>query len=141
MVEWNYSTQLGERTFKITFTNGTRNNIASMPATYSTKNEIIQYAIEQSEQFQSGRIRIIKEVELDDENNVVVEDSDEGIGMPVASEAEDNNVMTVKVADKTEAIEYLKENYDSTLTATKLRSNDKFDAVCKEHGVKFEYSE
>ena len=62
MVEWNYSTQLGERTFKITFTNGTRNNIASMPATYSTKNEIIQYAIEQSEQFQSGRIRIIKEV-------------------------------------------------------------------------------
>ena len=71
----------------------------------------------------------------------MVEDSDEGIGMPVASEAEDNNVMTVKVADKTEAIEYLKENYDSTLTDTKLRSNDKFDAVCKEHGVKFEYSE
>lgn len=48
----------------------------------------------------------------------------------------------VKVADKSEAIEWLKENYpDKGYTATKLRSKDVFEAACKECGVVFEIAE
>ena len=54
--------------------------------------------------------------------------------------ANESTVQTVKVADKSEAIEWLKENYpDRGYTAVKLRSTAAFEAACKECGVNFEF--
>ena len=47
----------------------------------------------------------------------------------------------VKVADKSEAIEYLKEHFaDKNYTATSLRTKGAFDAACKECGVEFVFT-
>lgn len=47
----------------------------------------------------------------------------------------------VEVADKNEAIEYLKEHFaDKNYTATSLRTKAAFDAACKECGVEFVFT-
>lgn len=57
-----------------------------------------------------------------------------------AAEAESPTVRTVEVADKNEAVEYLKEHYNEGYTATQLRSKAAFAAACTEHGVKFVFA-
>ena len=47
----------------------------------------------------------------------------------------------IKVADKSEAIEYLKEHFaDKNYTATSLRTKTAFEAACKECGVEFVFT-
>lgn len=47
----------------------------------------------------------------------------------------------IKVADKNEAIEYLKEHFaDKNYTATSLRTKTAFEAACKECGVEFVFT-
>lgn len=47
----------------------------------------------------------------------------------------------VKVADKNEAIEYLKEHFaENNYTATSLRTKTAFEAACKECGVEFVFT-
>lgn len=68
-------------------------------------------------------------------SNTPVEETDEG-----TEDEEDDSI--ISVADKSEAIEWLKEYYpDKGYTATKLRSKDAFEAACKECGVVFEIAE
>lgn len=51
----------------------------------------------------------------------------------------EDGIQKVKVADKAEAIEWLKENYpEKEYTSVKLRAKAAFDAACQECGVKFE---
>ena len=60
-----------------------------------------------------------------------------------ASEQADSAVADnmVKVADKSDAIEYLKENFpEKGYTAVKLRTKSAFEAACKECGVEFDYT-
>ena len=46
----------------------------------------------------------------------------------------------IKVADKSDAIEYLKERFpEKGYTAVKLRTKTAFEAACKECGVEFDY--
>lgn len=47
----------------------------------------------------------------------------------------------IKVADKYDAIEYLKEHYaEKNYTATSLRTKTAFEAACKECGIEFVFS-
>ena len=47
----------------------------------------------------------------------------------------------IKVADKNEAIEYLKEHFaEKNYTATRLRTKTAFEAACKECGVEFVFT-
>lgn len=60
---------------------------------------------------------------------------DDGNG---GDDADGNNV---KVADKNEAIEYLKEHFaEKNYTATSLRTKTAFEAACKECGVEFVFT-
>ena len=53
---------------------------------------------------------------------------------------EDADGGKIKVADKNEAIEYLKEHFaEKNYTATSLRTKTAFEAACKECGVEFDY--
>ena len=55
-------------------------------------------------------------------------------------DGEDADGGKIKVADKNEAIEYLKEHFaEKNYTATSLRTKTAFEAACKECGVEFDY--
>ena len=54
---------------------------------------------------------------------------------------EDADGGKIKVADKSDAIEYLKERFpEKGYTAVKLRTKTAFEAACKECGVEFEFT-
>ena len=56
-------------------------------------------------------------------------------------DSEDADGGKIKVADKNEAIEYLKEHFaEKNYTATSLRTKTAFEAACKECGVEFVYT-
>ena len=58
-----------------------------------------------------------------------------------AAGTETAGCMQVKVADKSEAVEYLKEHFAwKNYTATSLRTRAAFDAACKECGVEFVFA-
>ena len=59
----------------------------------------------------------------------------------VQGDGEDADGGKIKVADKTEAIEYLKEHFaEKNYTATSLRTKTAFEAACKECGVEFVFT-
>ena len=62
---------------------------------------------------------------------------------PETTEAEpETNGNVIKVATKSDAIEWLKEHYpEKEYTGVKLRSKAAFDAACKECGVVFEITD
>lgn len=56
-------------------------------------------------------------------------------------DGEDADGGKIKVADKNEAIEYLKEHFaEKNYTATSLRNKTAFEAACKECGVEFVFT-
>lgn len=67
MMEYQTIIRFGKNTLKVTFTGGSMNAIGVTPATFTTNNFLIQQAIENSNEFTRGRIRIVKVVELDEE--------------------------------------------------------------------------
>jgi hypothetical protein len=65
-----------------------------------------------------------------------------GNGEPEKTAAEETDGHLVKVASKSDAIEWLKEHYpEKEYTAVKLRSKAAFDAACKECSVLFEIAD
>ena len=134
LLEWHGTVKCGNTSMKISFTNGTTTAYGVSPATYITKDEMTQFVIEHSDKFKSGRIKLISQRELPDsepKKEVKAVETSE----PVAAK----EAVTVKVGSKSEAIEYLKENFsEKGYTSTKLRSESSFEQACKECGVKFE---
>ena len=56
-------------------------------------------------------------------------------------DGDDTDGGKIKVADKNEAIEYLKEHFaEKNYTATSLRTKTAFEAACKECGVEFVFT-
>lgn len=56
-------------------------------------------------------------------------------------ESDSDGVQTIEVADKAEAVEYLKEHFaDKGYTSTSLRTKAAFEAACKECGVEFVFT-
>lgn len=56
-------------------------------------------------------------------------------------DGDDADGCKIKVADKNEAIEYLKEHFaEKNYTATSLRTKTAFEAACKECGVEFVFT-
>lgn len=67
--------------------------------------------------------------------------TDETQDETLQGDGEDADGGKIKVADKNEAIEYLKEHFDEkNYTATSLRTKTAFEAACKECGVEFVFT-
>ena len=63
------------------------------------------------------------------------------LGGTVTGDGDDADGDKIKVADKPDAIEYLKERFpEKGYTAVKLRTKTAFDAACKECGVEFVFT-
>ena len=100
---------------------------------FTTSDENVQKALEACSGF--GRDFYIESVRED---------------APVANENEDmveeggvmENLLKVEVADKAEAIEWLKEHKpEAGYTATKLRSSEAFSNACADCNVEFEFAD
>ena len=70
MMEYQSIIRFGKNTIKVTFTGGSMNAIGVTPATYTTSSFLIQQAIENSNEFKRGRIRIVRTIELDEEIHI-----------------------------------------------------------------------
>lgn len=126
---------------KVSFTGGSATAFGVCHAEFTTKDELTQFVIENSDKFKNGTIylektTVIGEPETIDRSPSVIDD-DEPKSAIVETPYE---VEQIKVADKSEAIEWLKERYpDKGYTQRGLRNKTDFDAACKECGVSFSY--
>ena len=65
IVEWHARLRMGKATMKVSFTGGSMTTNGIIPATYTTSDPIIQFVIENSPEFKSGRIKVVRRVKLD----------------------------------------------------------------------------
>lgn len=171
LTEWHGKVKAGSLEVAVSFTGGTASPSGAQPAYFMTKDPIVQFVIENSKEFKNGFIILVMSQEIAGEHPrmaipkpkpaPVVEKpvaaqtptvqepapspADEptqeaGTGEDDGDEADANDA-AIHVADKSEAIEYLKEHFaDKGYTATKLRTQGAFDAACKECGVEFVFT-
>lgn len=136
LLEWYGTVSCNGVTMKVAFTNGSVTAMGVAPATFTTKDELTQFVIENSEQYKQGRITKLRETILPDPVK-----KSSPTPAPAASNAEPTPIAVhpVDVPDKAAAIEWLKENYpDKGYTTTKLtRSKEEFNNACAECGVVF----
>lgn len=151
LMDWTTNIKAGKATINVHFSGGALTAYGVTPATYSTTNPLFQIVIENSEYYKSGRITLISEMEVAGESSVKTHkaSAEPAAASSAEPEAQQNEEVTdnadgmtvVEVADKSDAIEYLKEHYpDKGYGAVKLRTHAAFDAACTEHGIKFVYT-
>ena len=182
LMDWTTQIKTGKVSVSVHFTGGALTAYGVTPAKYSTSNPFFQSVIENSEQFKSGRIMLLGEMEVPDDAATkarkarmaakaaekpapvpetpapVVEEpvtpttpakespaeseqpTDETQDETLQGDGDDADGDKIKVADKPDAIEYLKERFpEKGYTAVKLRTKTAFEAACKECGVEFDY--
>lgn len=151
--EWSVIIKAGNASMRVNFEGGTSTARGVIPATYSTSDPVKQAIIERSEYFKHKSIYVVQELEVPDDasararkmrNKKVApvagdgSDGSDGQGVP-----QDDNRIAVQratVADKADAVEWLKEHYpDKGYSATKLRTQEAFNAACEECGVVFDF--
>lgn len=64
LIEWHALLRMGKATIKVIFTGGSITTQGVTPATFTTDNPIIQFAIEKSPEFLNGKIKIVRRVKL-----------------------------------------------------------------------------
>lgn len=67
LLEWHGSIHSNGASMHLDFTNGSTTAYGVAPATYMTKNELTQNFIEHSDEFKSGRIKLVRTVKLEDD--------------------------------------------------------------------------
>lgn len=183
LMDWTTQIKTGKVSVSVHFTGGALTAYGVTPAKYSTSNPFFQSVIENSEQFKSGRIMLLGEMEVPDDAATkarkarmaakaaekpapvpetpapVAEETvtpsttekespaeseqptDETQDETLQGDGDDADGSKIKVADKPDAIEYLKERFpEKGYTAVKLRTKTAFDAACKECGVEFVFT-
>ena len=118
--EWIALITLGKREFKLHFTGGITSGGGVIPATFETKNPIVQLAIMQSGHFKEGRIKIVKSLKIDDTPFIdknEEEDTNTSNGGGPADEGgeEPPKPIEVEVGSMAEAIDYLQENFPKNM--------------------------
>ena len=65
LVEWHARLRMGRATVKVAFVGGAITTQGVTPATFITEDPVVQFAIENSPEFKSGKIKIIRRAKLD----------------------------------------------------------------------------
>lgn len=142
LIEWVGIIHMGPMTMNVNFSGGCQTAYGVNPACFTTEDAFTQKFIENSDEFKEGMIKLLRVSEIagSDEpmraaysGNAVAEKN--VVEVPAAA-----SVKEIEVADKNEAIEYLKEHFDRGYTATALRTKSAFEAACAECGVKFNFT-
>lgn len=141
LMDWAANIKAGKATVNVHFTGGALTAYGVTPATYSTSNPLFQIVIENSDYYKSGRITLLREMEVAGDTPVKTQKASSATETNDADVNDTEGLKEVEVADKNDAIEYLKENYpEKGYGAVKLRTKSAFDAACAEHRIKFVFT-
>lgn len=140
--EWHGKVKAGSLEVSVSFVGGTSSPSGAQPAYFMTKDPIVQFVIENSKEYKERFIILVMSQEVPGEHpRMAMPKNTEpvsGAGTESESAPAEPENSEVKVADKSEAIEWLKEHFpEKGYTATGLRTVSAFEAACKECGVKF----
>lgn len=164
MMEYHTTARIGRNSIKVSFTGGSISNGCAQPARYTTSNLIMQNAIEGCADFLSGRIRLERVRELDEEirieaptgsaeaspeerpadaESISPEDrpadaAEEHFGnQEQEMPAEEAELEVVEASCKDVAKQYLEEHFGEN--PAKLRTRDDVQRCAAGHGIRFEF--
>lgn len=118
--------------YKHLFRGGTDSGTGIRPATFTTQNEIIQFALENSLHFKSGRVRLIDEMDIEEPKT----ETDETQETSIDNEDTTGNFTEIEVGSLEEAVDYLVSNFDDA-KKQQLRSKAAAKAFAETKGVRF----
>lgn len=159
MMEYQTVIKMGKSSMKVNFSDGSINSFGQNPAKFTTKNFMIQHAIEHSYDFRRGLIQIINEHELDEEvqishNPVAIEpefgddevkakvedvvsggtDGLEGTEVSDVTEGAESSATEVEFSTNDEAKQYLESQFG--VQRSKLRTRADIEKAGMQYGVK-----
>lgn len=139
LMEWQPILHVGKATFRPEFTGGTMSAFGTTPATYTTKDPVVQHIIENSAYFKSGRIELVRENNLEEpaEEKVAeakTETQKEETTVEVSSEAE-----TMQFASTGDAANYLNEKFG--IPKMQLRSRTAAQQAGADHNLNITFAE
>ena len=160
LTEWHGKVKAGNLEVSVSFIGGTASPSGAQPAYYMTKDPIVQFVIENSEEFKSGVIELHMSQDVNGDHpreakpkQIITTSDDYTMSQPLSMDSEDGaqeradgnegttGAEPIVVADKSEAIEYLKEHFpERNYTATSLRGKGAFEAACSACGVVFVFT-
>ena len=132
MTEWEMLLPVAGRIMKIPFSGGTISGTGVRPAAFTTQNEIIQFALENSLHFKSGRVQLIDETDIEEPKA----ESEEAQETSTDNEDVADNFTEVEVGSLEEAVDYLVSNFDDA-NKQQLRSKKAANAFAESKGVRF----
>lgn len=131
MSEWKIILPVAGRIMNIYFEGGTVSGTGIRPATFTTRNEIIQFALENSGHFKHGRIILVSEIEpkeaIAEATEIIPTDTEEVV---------EDNLTEVEVSSLEEAVDYLVSNFDDA-KKQQLRSKVTAKAFAETKGIRF----
>lgn len=132
MTEWEMLLPVAGRILKIPFSGGTISGTGIRPATFTTQNEIIQFALENSLRFKNGKVQLIDESEIEEPKA----ESEETQETSTDNEDIAGNFTEVEVSSLEEAVDYLVSNFDDA-NKQQLRSKKAANAFAETKGIRF----
>ncbi|MBF1475701.1 hypothetical protein [Prevotella pallens] len=134
MIEWSILLNVAGRIMNIDFEGGLASGTGIRPATFTTRNEIVQFAIENSGHFKHGRIILVSEMDIEEPNEVIAEATE--INPTDTEEVVEDNLTEVEVSSLEEAVDYLVSNFDDA-KKQQLRSKVTAKAFAETKGIRF----
>lgn len=121
----------------IDFEGGLASGTGIRPATFTTRNEIVQFAIENSGHFKHGRIILVSEMDIEEPKEAIAEATEI---IPTDTEEEEevveDNLTEVEVSSLEEAVDHLVSNFDDA-KKQQLRSKVTAKAFAETKGIRF----
>lgn len=134
MIEWSILLNVAGRIMNIDFEGGLASGTGIRPATFTTRNEIVQFAIENSGHFKKGRIILVSEMDIEEPKEVMAEATE--IIPTDTEEVVEDNLTEVEVSSLEEAVDYLVSNFDDA-KKQQLRSKVTAKAFAETKGIRF----
>ena len=136
LIEWHALLRMGKATVKVPFTGGGITTQGVTPATFTTENPIIQFAIERSPEFLNGKIKVVRRVklngsiEIESNSPKVATDGPNPTTAPISSDCtaapikEDERAPDIQADKETET----EENTKATIVTTQVEFSCNDDA-------------
>lgn len=134
MIEWSILLNVAGRIMNIDFEGGLASGTGIRPATFTTRNEIVQFAIENSGHFKKGRIILVSEMDIEEPKEAIAEATE--IIPTDTEEVVEDNLTEVEVSSLEEAVDYLVSNFDDA-KKQQLRSKVTAKAFAETKGIRF----
>lgn len=137
LMDWQSEIQLGKAKLNVTFSGGTMTKYGVTPAEYTTSNEFVQKAIENSAYFKTGRIKIVRCIDTSATTETTSEEEAPKVNIIIPDNATEVKVKKIEVSCLPEAQEYLRDNFGISTSA--VTSKAKAQDYAKQYGIQFHF--